>query len=362
VVKDLVARGVCSERRACSLVDAPRATARYRRQVRDDEAALRSRIRELAGKYKRYGVRRILALLRREGWRVNKKRVHRLWKEEGLQRKRKARRKRAHSSVVDMPKRAEYPNHVWSHDFIEDRTERGGKLRMLSVLDEFTRDCLHIRVDRSIGAAKVIASLEWLFMLQGAPAYIRSDNGPELVAKALQKWLVERGAETIYITPGSPWENPYVESFHDKFRDECLNMHVFVDGRHAQEVVEAWRREYNELRPHSSLNYMTPAEFTAHWRRLNETPVKGSRACAIPAGSPQGDCVSLGTLPPSPQDLPLCADPVNTKNEAEHTAPPHSTVFGPATALGSLPSVALSSERACMKVPAETDSGKRNAE
>ncbi len=162
--------------------------------------------------------------------------------------------------------RAEYPNHVWSYDSIEDRTERGGKLRMLCVSDGFTRLGTHFRVERSIGAAKVIASLEWLFLIHGAPRYIRSDNGPELVAKALQDWLAERGAETIYITPGSPWENPYIESFHDKFRDECLNMHVFLDGRHAQGIVEAWRNEYYQERPHSSLNYMTPAEFAGHCR------------------------------------------------------------------------------------------------
>ena len=205
-------------------------------------------------------------MLRREGWRVNKKRVHRLWKEEGLQRKRKRKKKRACGPTEKIPVRAEYPNHVWTCDFIEDRTERGGKLRMLCVLDEFTRESLHIRVERSIGAAKVIASLEWLFLIHGAPRYIRSDNGPELVAKAVQDWLAERGAQTIYITPGSPWENPYIESFNDKFRDECLNMHVFLDGRHAQEVVEAWRNEYNHERPHSSLNYTTPAEFAAHCR------------------------------------------------------------------------------------------------
>jgi len=237
VAKDLAKRGQCSERKACTLVSAPRSTVRYERRVKDDEAALRQRIRKLADKHKRYGFRRILALLRREGWRVNKKRVHRLWKEEGLQRKRKPKKKRACGPTAGLPVKAEYPNQVWSYDFIEDRTERGGKLRMLCVLDEYTRESHHIRVDRSIGAAKVIASLEWLFVLHGAPVYIRSDNGPELVAKALQAWLAERGAETIYITPGSPWENPYIESFNDKFRDECLNMHVFTDGRHAQEVV-----------------------------------------------------------------------------------------------------------------------------
>ncbi len=266
VVQDLVRRGQCSERRGCALTGVARTTARYQRRIRSDEPALRKRIRQLAKKHTRYGFRRILAMLRREGWRVNKKRVHRLWKQEGLQRKRKRKRKRACGPTEGLPVRAEYPNHVWTYDFIEDRTERGGKLRMLCVLDEFTRECLHIRVERSIGAAKVIASLEWLFLIHGAPRYIRSDNGPELVAKALQDWLAERGAQTIYITPGSPWENPYIESFHDKFRDECLNMHVFLDGRHAQEVVEAWRNEYNEERPHSSLDYRTPAEFAAHCR------------------------------------------------------------------------------------------------
>lgn len=266
VVKDLVQRGVCSQRRACAALDAPRTTARYARRIRTDEAALRKRIRKLADRYKRYGVRRILDRLKREGWRVNKKRVHRIWKDEGLQRKRKARKRRTFGPTAGLPVKAAYPNHVWTYDFIEDRTERGSKLRMLCVLDEYTRQCHHIRVDRSIGAAKVIASLEWLFLLHGTPAHIRSDNGPEFVANALQRWLRERGAKTIHITPGSPWENPYIESFNGKFRDECLNMHVFTGGRHAQQVVQAWRNEYNDERPHSSLNYMTPTEFAEHCR------------------------------------------------------------------------------------------------
>lgn len=297
--KDLVKRGRCSERRACAVLEAPRSTVRYQRRVRSDEAALRKRMRKLAGKYPRYGFRRILALLRREGWRANKKRVHRLWKEEGLQRKRKAKKRRACGPTAGLPVKAEYPHRVWSYDFIEDRTERGGKLRMLSVLDEFTRECLHIRVERSIGAAKVIASLEWLFLVHGAPAYIRSDNGPELVAKALQAWLEERGAETIYITPGSPWENPYIESFHDKFRDECLNMHVFTDGRHAQTVVEAWRKEYNEARPHSSLDYMTPAEFAAHCRNSGRPTASlrcGNAATPGPVQQPEAKTLTqVGT-------------------------------------------------------------------
>lgn len=282
VVKDLAGRGRCSQRKGCALLDASRSTVRYERRIQSDETALRKRIRALAAKHKRYGCRRIAAMLRREGWCVNKKRVHRLWKEEGLQRKRKRKIKRACGPSPGLPKKAEYPNHVWSYDFIEDRTQRGAKLRMLCVLDEFTRECLAIRVDRSIGADKVIATLEWLFLLHGAPEYIRSDNGPEFIAKTLQAWLEERGPKTLFITPGSPWENPYIESFNDKFRDECLNMHLFTDGRHAQEVVEAWRNEYNEQRPHSSLNYMTPAEFAAHCRNSGR-PTASLRSGNAPA-------------------------------------------------------------------------------
>ncbi len=286
VVNDLVQRGVCSERRACAVLDAPRMTVRYQRRVSAAEDALRKRLRVLANKHKRYGLRRMLAVLRREGWRLNKKRVHRLWKEEGLQRKRKTKRKRACGPSPELPMRAEHFNHVWSYDFIEDRTERGGKLRMLCIVDEYTRQCLHIRVDRSIGAAKVIASLQWLFVLHGRPEYIRSDNGPELIAKALQAWLAQHQAKTLYITPGSPWENPFIESFNDKFRDECLNLHVFVDGRHAQTVVEAWRTEYSEERPHSSLNYMTPAEFAGQCRNSGR-PTASLRSDTAPSPGPR---------------------------------------------------------------------------
>lgn len=153
---------------------------------------------------------------------------------------------------------------------------------------------LYTGEERSIGSAKVIASLEWLILLHGMPGHVRSDNGPEFIAKALQKWLAERGAKTLYITPGSPWENPYIESFHDKFRDECLNMHVFEGGRHAQEVVEAWRIEYNGERPHSSLNYMTPAEYAGHWR--NSGQPTASLHCAnapSPGSNPETQATTL---------------------------------------------------------------------
>jgi transposase InsO family protein len=248
------------------LLGLSRTSSRYKRRHRADDAALRKRMRTLAAKHKRYGCRRIAVLVLRQGWRVNKKRIHRLWKEEGLQRARKTKVKRAQGPSLGLPMQAGRPNHVWSYDFIEDRTERGGRLRMLVVIDEFTRECLHVRIERSIGAAKVIATLEWLFLLHGRPQYIRSDNGPEFIASVLRLWLEKQGPSTLYITPGSPWENAYIESFNDKFRDECLNMHVFINGRDAQTLVEDWRKEYNDFRPHSSLNYMTPAEFALHWR------------------------------------------------------------------------------------------------
>lgn len=265
-VVDLVRRGECSERKACALVGLARSTRRYVRRERPDEQELRGEIRALANRHRRYGYRFITALLRRKGWEVNVKRVHRIWKAEGLALKKKRPKRRHYGPSSEAVHKAERSNHVWTYDFLEDRTERGGTLRILTVLDEFTRECLAIRVEPGIGSQRVIDTLQWLFMLHGAPEYLRSDNGPEFVAKALQAWLAERGAKTLYITPGSPWENPYIESFNGTMRDECLNMHLFTNGRHAQDVTEAWRREYNELRPHSSLSYQTPAEFAAQWR------------------------------------------------------------------------------------------------
>lgn len=293
VVDDLVRQGRCSERKACALVGIARSTKRYARRQRVDEGKLRTAIRALADRYRRYGYRRIVALLRRKGWMVNVKRVHRIWKLEGLGLRRKRPKRRAYGPVGEVLNKAERPNHVWTYDFLEDRSERGGKLRILTVLDEFTRECLAIRIERSIGFQRVIDTLEWLFMLHGAPTHLRSDNGPEFIAKALREWLAERGARTLYITPGSPWENPYIESFNGTLRDECLNMHVFTNGRHAQEIVEAWRNEYNELRPHSSLNYQAPAEFAAHWRNSSRPTASFHCANAEPQGLDQEHRISL---------------------------------------------------------------------
>ena len=171
--------------------------------------------------------------------------------------------------VGEIVNKAEYPNHVWSYDFVEDRTERGGKLRILVIIDEYTRECLAIRIAASIPASVVVEILEWLFLTRGVPKYLRSDNGPEFVAKAVCQWLEESGCQTLFITPGSPWENGYIESFIDKLRDECLNREIFRNGREAQTIVEAWRQEYNDYRPHSSLDYLTPTEFARQYYQRN---------------------------------------------------------------------------------------------
>jgi putative transposase len=260
-VKHLREKGLCSERRGCELVGTSRSGLRYQMRVPPEEEALRALIGGLARKHPREGCRRIWARLRRSGWRVNKKRVHRLWKAEGLSLPRRRKRRRRWGPKGEVVRRAEYASHVWSYDIIEDRTERGGKLRILCVVDEYTRECLEIRVERSITGAIVAETLEWLFLVRGAPAYIRSDNGGEFIAGVVQKWLAGSGCRTLYITPGSPWENPYIESFHGKFRDECLNQEVFYNGREAQIIIENWRLEYNSDRPHSSLGYLTPSEF-----------------------------------------------------------------------------------------------------
>jgi putative transposase len=258
----LMAEKDYSQRRACQLIGISRSVARYEGRQKEDQAELRKEIRDLADRHKTYGYRRISVLLRREGSKkINKKRIHRIWKAEGLQLDRRKPRKRRYGPKGEVIHKAERRNHVWSYDFLEDRTERGDKLRILTVMDEFTRECLAILVDRSIPSAQVIHLLEWLFLVRGTPEHLRSDNGPELVAQAVQDWLAQRECKAIYITPGSPWENPYIESFIGKFREECLDRYLFVNVQEAQEIAENWRYEYNHYRPHSSLGYLTPVEF-----------------------------------------------------------------------------------------------------
>jgi transposase InsO family protein len=222
---------------------------------------LERRIKALSRKHPRYGYRFITQLLRQEGWRVNRKRVQRVRRQAGLQVVRKPHKtKRARAGQAER-KQASRPNEVWSYDFIHDQLENGVKLKLLTVLDEFTRECVGILVARSITAAGVIGFLEVLVLQRGPPANVRSDNGPEFVAAALKEWAGRAGIMMNHIEPGSPWENGHVESFHGKFRDGCLNREVFGNLLEAQVMVEEWRRQYNEERPHSSLGYETPWEF-----------------------------------------------------------------------------------------------------
>jgi len=216
---------------------------------------------ELSRQYGRYGYRRIAALLRDAGWHVNDKRIERLWRHEGLKVARKQ-PKKGRLWLNDgscAPLRPTYRDHVWSYDFVHHRTDDGRAFRTLNLIDEFTRECLEMRVKRKLNSTDVIDALTDLFILRGIPAYIRSDNGPEFVAKTVRNWIAAIGAKTAYIEPGSPWENGYCESFNARFRDELLNGEIFYTLKEAQIIIEQWRRHYNTVRPHSALGYRPPA-------------------------------------------------------------------------------------------------------
>ena len=263
----MVAELGVSERRACRVLGQHRSTQRKVPQTPDDEAALTADIIELARQYGRYGYRRITKMLRTAGWSVNKKRVERLWRREGLKVPSKQ-PKRSRLWLNDgscIRLRAERSNHVWSYDFVADRTHDGRAYRMLCIIDEFTREALAIRVARRLNSTDVIEALCDLFIDRGIPAHIRSDNGPEFIAAALREWIAAVGAKTAYIEPGSPWENGYVESFNGKLRDELLNGEIFYTLAEAKIVIEQWRRHYNTARPHSSLGYKPPAPEVVSW-------------------------------------------------------------------------------------------------
>jgi putative transposase len=233
-------------------------------QGRDDEERLTADIIELARQYGRYGYRKIAALLRTAGWLVNDKRVERIWRREGLKVPKKQ-PKRGRLWLTDgscVRLRPAHRNHVWSYDFVEDRTHDGRKYRMLNVLDEFTHESLAIRVARKLKAIDVIDVLSDLFIARGVPGHIRSDNGPEFVAKAVQEWISAVGGKTAYIAPGSPWENGYIESFNGRLRDELLDRELFDTLWEVKVLVERWRQTYNRIRPHSALGYRPPAPET----------------------------------------------------------------------------------------------------
>ncbi len=250
-----------SVRRACLVLGIGRNTYHYQPTTTPLESALAKRIIELALQYGRYGYRRITALLRADGWCVNHKRVERIWRQEGLKvPARQPKRRRLwlnDGSIVRL--RALYSEHVWSYDFVMHHTADGRKFRMLTIIDEYTRECLAIDVGRSLTRESVLERLANLFIQRGIPEHIRSDNGSEFTAKTVREWLKTLGVTTLYITPGSPWENGYIESFNGKLRDEFLNVDIFDTLLEAKVLIERWRQHYNHIRPHSSLGYRPPA-------------------------------------------------------------------------------------------------------
>jgi transposase InsO family protein len=250
-----------SERHACAALGVHRSSIRRSPQKADDEEALTQDILRLCQQYGRYGYRRVTSLLRTEGWRVNHKRIERIWREQGLKVPQKQpKRKRLYlndGSCIRL--RPLYPNHVWSYDFVSDRLTNGKKIKMLTVIDEYTRKCLTIRVGYQLKSDDVIDVLSTLFLTQGIPEYIRSDNGSEFTAQVLQDWLKDLAVKTAYIEPGSPWENGFNERFNGSLRDECLNLEYFHTLEEARVIIGEWMNEYNHIRPHSSLGYRPPA-------------------------------------------------------------------------------------------------------
>ena len=239
----------------------PRGTQRYRPLRREDEDALTQAVVQLASQYGRFGYRRITALLKRAGWSVGKDRVERIWRREGLKvpQKQKPRGRLWLNDGSCVRLRPERQNHVWSYDFVSARTHDGRSVRLLNLIDEFTRECFMVRAERRWSTARVIAALADVMVWKGVPEHLRSDNGPEFVAKDLRQWLANTGAKTAYIEPGSPWENGYCESFNSKLRDEFLNGEIFYSIKELRVLAERWRVHYNTVRPHSSLGYRPPA-------------------------------------------------------------------------------------------------------
>ena len=254
-----------SERRACRAIDQPRSSQRYQSQPRSDEPTLVKRILELVRRWPRFGYRRIAALLRREGLATSESRVLRLWRREGLKvpQKKRKRRRLGTSENGCHRRQAQRKNHVWAWDFVFDKTQGGTQLKWLNIVDEFTRECLASQPARSITSEDVIDTLAELFAMRGVPQHIHSNNGPEFIAQAIQRWLGQLEIEALYIEPGSPWENGYAESFNSRFRDEFLALEEFENATAARQLTTAWKTDYNHYRPHSSLGYVAPVEFAA---------------------------------------------------------------------------------------------------
>jgi transposase InsO family protein len=267
-----------SQRRVCKALGVARSLVRYQARLPAKDEGLVAKMHELARKHPRYGYRRVAALLRADGWRVNNKRVRRLWRREGLKIPKEVKKKRrlGHSGNSCVRRRAVRMNEVWSYDFVFDQTADGRPLKVLPVVDEFTRECLVLLVGRSLAAKDVIRALAKAASQRGMPEHLRSDNGPEFIADAVRKWLSQEGTATLYIEPGSPWENAYSESFNSRLRDELLNGELFSSLKEAEVLLEQHRRAYNEERPHSSLGYVAPAVFARQCVQADQAKVSSA--------------------------------------------------------------------------------------
>jgi len=273
-----------SQRRACTLLGVGRSALHYCSRKEAQDAPVLARMRELAAQYPRYGYRRIAIFLGRDGHTMSFGRAYRLWRAAGLQVPRRRPRKRV-ASGRPRPQAPTGANQVWSYDFVFDWCSNGQKLKCLTVTDEWTKEGLAIEVDGRIRSARVIEVLSRLVSERGAPLYLRSDNGPELVSRALLKWIAGQGIGTALIDPGKPWQNGATESFNGKFRDECLSLEWFRSRAEAKVVIESWRRHYNEVRPHSSLGYLTPAAFAAKVREQDAAPAQATGRSAAVCGA-----------------------------------------------------------------------------
>jgi putative transposase len=305
-VKQAVEEGHGTVSQACRALRMSRSSYYALSRKSAENVALEGAILELSEANLRYGYRRVTALLRRGGETVNAKRVQRVRRAQGLQvRKKQKRMKRLGISSAER-QRAEGVNRVWSWDFVEDQTENGTRFRILTLIDEYSRRCLAMHAGWSIRAVDVVSVVQGTMERYGKPSYIRSDNGPEFIAYAIGDWLKAEAVGTIYIAPGSPWENAYIESFHDKLRDELLNRELFGSLREAQVILEQWRREYNEERPHSSLGYLTPAEYAENLSNRSDG------GCAPPNPAPLAAAGVLGEQGGTPQRH------INTNQQTKH--------------------------------------------
>lgn len=293
MVRQLIAADIGPER-ACVLVGLSKSSWHYQPKPRQD-SELRQRIHDLARQYPRRGYRFIHALLVRSGITINKKRVRRLWREEGLTVTPKVSRKIR--TGASLPMQAEYADHVWTYDFVFDQTLDGITLKILTLTDEFTRQSLALRVAESFTSMEVKAVLQEVIAQRGAPGFIRSDNGSEFIARDLGIWLAVQDIGTRFIEPGKPWQNGFAESFHSRFRAECLNQEVFYSARHAQVLLDDWRAFYNAHRPHSSLGYRTPDEFAEQARGQPADPLCGQPTANVAVSPSPGQEMEATVVP-----------------------------------------------------------------